>query len=63
MNATYGVANLLLGAILHPGVNVHQGANCAYKRGFSEQTLFWRHCDAKNKIANKEDLHGTHSSQ
>ena len=35
MNATEGVANLLPGAILHPGVNLHQGANYAYKRGLS----------------------------
>ena len=34
MNATQGGANLLPGAILHAGVNLHQGANCAYKRGF-----------------------------
>ena len=41
MNATYGVANLLQGAILHPGVNLHQGANCAYKRGL-RQRLFYQ---------------------
>ena len=35
MNATEGVANLLPGAILHPGVNLHLGANCAYKRGLT----------------------------
>ena len=40
MNATLGVANLLQGAILHLGVNLHQGANCAYKRGFKTTGCF-----------------------
>ena len=34
MNAAQGGANLL------PGVNLHQGANCAYKRGLSFSDLF-----------------------
>ena len=35
MNAIQGGANLLPGAILHLYANMHQGANCAYKRGLS----------------------------
>ena len=34
MNATHRVAHLLPRAILHLCANLHQGANCAYKRGF-----------------------------
>ena len=34
MNATHVVANLFPGAILQLCANLHQGANCAYKRGF-----------------------------
>ena len=34
MNATQGGAYLLPGAILLMCANLHQGANCAFKRGF-----------------------------